>query len=262
MNKSTITLDATTVNATTNYRRSERYSHVQTSDITSQLLADGWQFKSGSQKVVRSSAPESEAKRAHALHTLWFTHPTLPRTLDSIPHMLVTNSHDGNSQLILEMGLYRLICSNGMVIRSATLPTVKLRHVGLTVDLIRNAVTGILERAPTFVRSIEQWKNRILTPAEQGQLAMDSAKVRWGLESSGIRPCDLIRARRYADGGDNLWNVFNRIQEAVVRGGIPVTRFALNGEIESRRRAPALRGLGQTLEINRELWQIAEAYAQ
>jgi len=256
-----ISLDAATVNATDAYQRSDSYSQVPTSKIATALLAGGWEFAGGAAKAVRQTADDYEAKRGHAMHSLRFGHPSFSRTLGADPQIIVTNSHDGTSALRIELGLFRLVCSNGLVVQSARMLGATMRHVGLTIDMVQNAVTGILERAPEYVRSIEQWGARIMSNEEQIELARQSARVRWGVEASGVSETRLLATRRGEDWGADLWRVFNRVQEAVIQGGPIVRRFNETGALVSNRRAPSIRGVAESLRVNRELWQIAESFA-
>ena len=47
------------------------------------------------------------------------------------PQILLTNSHDGKNSFQFQAGLYRLICSNGLVIADTQFEAVKIRHMGI-----------------------------------------------------------------------------------------------------------------------------------
>ena len=50
------------------------------------------------------------------------------------PQILMTNSHDGKNSFQFQAGLYRLVCSNGLVIADAQFEDVKMRHMGYSFE--------------------------------------------------------------------------------------------------------------------------------
>ena len=70
----------------------------------------------------------------------------------------------------------------------------------------------------------------------------------------------LLDSRRWEDAGDDLWHVFNRVQENLIRGG----QRDFSRRREDGRRYPrtrAIAGLDQNIRLNRELWNLAERVA-
>jgi hypothetical protein len=61
----------------------------------------------------------------------------------------------------------------------------------------------------------------------------------------------LLEAKRKEDQPNDLWHVFNRVQENLTKGG-----FELN-----ERTARAIKNPMMDFEMNMKLWSIAEAYA-
>jgi len=75
----------------------------------------------------------------------------------------------------------------------------------------------------------------------------------------------MLEARRKEDKGNDLWRVFNRTQEALIRGGVPVQ--GLNNEnccavcnhvTPVKRKARPINALHSQVKINRELWDMAD----
>ena len=48
--------------------------------------------------------------------------------------LMLTNSHDGKNSFQFQAGLYRLICSNGLVIADEQFESVKMRHMGYSFE--------------------------------------------------------------------------------------------------------------------------------
>ena len=63
----------------------------------------------------------------------------------------------------------------------------------------------------------------------------------------------LLRPRRMADAVGDLWTTFNRVQENMLRGGLPA-RTAAGRHTRTR----AVQGIDQSAKLNRALWVLAE----
>ena len=75
-----------------------------------------------------------------------------------------------------------------------------------------------------------------------------------------VGPEKLLELRRYEDAGDNLWNVLNRLQENLCRGGLQdESRRRVNGKRFPRTRA--ITGLDRNVKLNKELWSLAQRVA-
>jgi hypothetical protein len=50
----------------------------------------------------------------------------------SVTEILVINANDGTSSLRMEAGLFRLVCSNGLIIKSQDVGSARIRHMDVT----------------------------------------------------------------------------------------------------------------------------------
>ncbi|HAF2376717.1 TPA: DUF945 domain-containing protein, partial [Salmonella enterica] len=67
----------------------------------------------------------------------------------------------------------------------------------------------------------------------------------------------ILTPRRYEDRKDDLWSVFNRIQENLSKGGLP-GRTAKGKRTHTR----AVNGIDGDVRLNRALWVMAEQMQQ
>ena len=65
---------------------------------------------------------------------------------DAIPEILFLNSHDGTSAYQLRVGLFRVVCTNGLVVSSGVFPVWRVAHRGDVVDDVVGAALEISER--------------------------------------------------------------------------------------------------------------------
>ena len=71
----------------------------------------------------------------------------------------------------------------------------------------------------------------------------------------------MLFRSRYGDVGGDLWRVFNRVQENLIRGGIKGgPKLWDNGKVQSRSVRP-VRGITQGIALNADLWSLAEKIA-
>jgi len=105
-------------------------------------------------------------------------------------------------------------------------------------------------------------KNRILSEEEKHQLATDSMLIRAGIkigseQASGIEYNiitlkSLLSPNRDEDRGNDLWKVFNTLQEKIIQGDFHV---ALTGAKVQKVRK--IKSFEKDIKVNRELFKLA-----
>ena len=93
----------------------------------------------------------------------------------------------------------------------------------------------------------------------------EAAQLRMGDDyEDKIRPEALLSPRRWNDigftagGPATVWQCFNRVQENLIRGGVPL-KPQTDG-VYRRRSLRALNGIDGNTRLNRELWDLADSY--
>ncbi len=65
-----------------------------------------------------------------------------------------------------------------------------------------------------------------------------------------------VRARRSADLSNDLWTVYNRVQESLIRGGL---RYVdKDGDFKTLRKISSIDSVSK---VNKELWNLAKGFA-
>src|SRR5688572_27686972 len=76
-----------------------------------------------------------------------------------------------------------------------------------------------------------------------------------GAAEAPIDAAMLLKARRAADEGTDLWTTLNRVGENLIRGGMSDWHRDRRGKLRSVR---ALRGIDSKVILNKVLWGLAE----
>ena len=68
-----------------------------------------------------------------------------------------------------------------------------------------------------------------------------------------VTEAQVLAPRRVEDDRSDLWATFNRVQEALTKGGLPSP--SANGR---RQRTRPVEGIDQNVKLNRALWMLAD----
>jgi hypothetical protein len=231
---------------------STNYTHIPTSQVIEDMIILGW---------TPVSAQEVRARKGKGFqkHIIRFQNRNITINGndgdDVFPELLLTNSHDGKNAFHLRVGLYRLVCTNGLVIADSEFSNVSIRHMGYTFDELRKQVLVMLDTLPNLVQKINTFRDTPLSEEQIIDFALKATELRWKNKNIKLNIDELIASERNQDDDPNLWNVFNRIQEKLINGGIKYTN---NKKV---RKIRALKNFTADLLFNSELWHLAEEYS-
>lgn len=232
-------------------KMSDRYVHVNTAQVID-IMSDAG-FSVSDIKVDRARKGGADFKR----HMVIFRDDS-SQTPDGsyTPQMLWTNSHNGTSPASMRLGIYRFVCSNGMV-AGTDFAHERIRHMGDLARQVLDRVRSLSAHSTKVFSQIENWSKIDLEKEKRVELARRAALIRFGEQKvQQYNIMDLLNVRRAEDDKGDLWTTFNVIQENAVKGGL-VGRNANNRQVRSK----ALNSIGLDLNFNEKLWDIAEEFA-
>jgi Domain of unknown function (DUF932) len=223
---------------------SERYGFIPTSVIVHALE------RSGFVPVKANAARSSLERAAFAKHLIRFRHREHMNTQvgDWLPEVVLVNSHDGSSSYQIMAGVYRLVCSNGLVVGNS-FAEARVRHTKNAPDEIVDASFRVIESLPGIAEGIEDMRAITLEAGEREAFAAAALTLRYPDEAP-IRPRQLLSTRRSADTSSDLWTTFNVLQENLLQGG--------QRRADSRRRTRKISSVSEDVRLNRSLWTLAE----
>jgi hypothetical protein len=229
---------------------SSRYGFVPTVDVVEELNNRGLVPVYAGQTVSRN--PDN---REFAKHLIRFRPQYAPTIAgQSVPEVVLMNSHDGTSGFKLWLGMFRMVCMNGMIVSDSVLGQVSVAHRANAPQIVGDKSVSFLGQIDHLEDRVQRFMDRVLTPVEMSGFASAAADVRWGNNKpAGLDHNSLLLGRRFEDSGDTLWHVLNRVQENVIKGGVNLNR--------QRRQSSTrvLRSVGDDARINSQLWELADA---
>jgi len=235
---------------------SPRYTFLPTDRIVSAMRAEGWK-----PTEAREMRPRAEARRGFQRHMIRFQRrDEIAEKGEYTPEVVLINSHDRSSGYQIHAGLFRFICSNGLMVADSLIPSIHVRHTGQEIGQIITASFEILGQLPKLADRVARMRSIGLSADIRRQFAERALSLRYDRpELAPINAAQLLEARRGEDSGPTLWEVTNRVQENLLRGGMRDTSRANRAGKPFRPMRP-IRGLAANVGINLGIWGLAESY--
>lgn len=230
--------------------RSEKYSYIPTITLLENLRREGFEPFFACQSRVRDPG-----RRDYTKHMLRLRR-TGQITGQQVPEIIILNSHGGESSFQLLPGVFRSVCTNSLVC-GQSFGEIRVPHRG---DIAGKVIEGAYDVLGMFDRVEEKreaMQSLLLPPPAQHALAKAALTYRFGEEHQPVAATQILTPRRYEDRKDDLWSVFNRIQENLLRGGLPGR--TVQGK---RTHTRAVNGIDGDIKLNRALWVMAEQMQQ
>lgn len=239
--------------------RSERYMHISSSEIVNKMAEAGYQpfglFQGGSR---------DEVKRNFTKHMIRFRHESMlgRQVGDTHYEVCLINSHDGTSTYRLMAGVFRLVCSNGLVVCDGRMHEARISHSIKNAGLIVEESERVLGSVPALNDRIGQLMGIDLSESTSKMFAEEANKRTAKIlnRSESLFPFqDLLNRRREADSGTDLWTTMNVVQENIIQGGIEYVR---EGGKHKTGTTKSIRHLQRNVDVNRALWGLAVEFAE
>lgn len=221
---------------------SARYSFLPSSEVVRFLGEKGW-LPSKAQQVQSRNPSLAPFKR----HLVCFRNPAMLGDDENIPEIVMINSHDRSSSLSFYFGIFRLVCSNGLVVARASFGAMRFVHNGYAYQEIEHILESFVPQSEKIYQRIEIAKKIELPQGDRLRFAAQAAQLRWGEKE--INSEALLKPRRREDEGSDLWRTFNVVQENIIKGGC----YAY-----AQGRSRAIKSIARDVSINVAFWQMVE----
>ena len=235
------------------YINQNRYHFTPTFEIIDMMQDMGYLLTGAKQ-----SKTKIPLRRDHGVHIVEFQHPDLyvkdgtSNEIEARPTIVMVNSSDGSRPFDFQMGMFRLVCSNGLIVKDKDLGGFKERHTKYNFADLKSLISQKVDSLPKTIDKINTWNGIEMSAKDRFAFATEALALRLSSdrkpEEYEIR--DILSPKRAADKHNNLWCTYNVVQENLIKGG-----FQLN-----ERQARPITNPWQDLELNKGLWALAEKF--
>jgi hypothetical protein len=193
--------------------------------VLTELRKEGFQPFMVCQTRVRQ-----EDRRDYTKHMLRLRHASQINGAEA-NEIILLNSHDGTSSYQMLAGMFRFVCQNGLVCGD-TFADVRVPHKGNVTDHVIEGAYEVLHGFERVQDSRDAMRVITLDDGEAEVFARSALTLKYDDpgKTLPITESQILRPRRFDDNRADLWSIFNRVQENLVKGG-------LTGQY--RQRAPA-----------------------
>ena len=262
---------------------SSQYSHIPTDKLIDDMELLGWKVADAKEVQARQ-----KTTRGFQKHLVVFRNPDIvinqmpdnivqsstsptgyrrnngtfakKNPIDTVfPQILLTNSHDGKNAFTFTAGLFRMVCENGLVISTNEFEKVSIRHMGYDFEELQKQVTEMVEKLPLTVESMNKMIDTKLEEKSILKFAKDMLAVRFPedeLRRITIDMDEFITPVRPEDKGEDLWSIFNVIQEKIIEGDFDYTIGT------KHRKARQIKNFKQDMDLNSKMFDVALEYVQ
>lgn len=204
-------------------------------------------------------------------HVMIFEKEGLQIDDDNKMQLLVTNSHDTGSSLKFDIGIFRTICANGLV-AGDNFYSDRLIHSASNFDQqlkeILNNTIDETSRVKEFINKIsnietnDQIRTELLRTCVAEKLKNISNLYGW--DSGSFNP------KRQGDLNNDLYTLFNRVQEVLLKGGL---KYKVKQEIGTsditdmgmftlrNNTTRAVKSIDEKKRLNKFIWNEVEKFA-
>jgi hypothetical protein len=237
-------------------RVSDRYAFLPTSEVVSGLRGEGWAPVWAGEQRIRLSDRKGFQK-----HMIRFARvDDLNRVQAERPELVLVNSHDRSSAYQLHAGIFRFVCSNGMILADSVFARISIMHVHFDPAKVIEASFNVVREMPRIADLLEGYKARTLSTVERRAFGEAALILKYDeLAKAPVSAEKILTHRRSEDAAPTLWNTLNVVQENMMDGG--QKDYSRRRPENPRRffgRTRPVKGLDENVRLNKALWHLAD----
>lgn len=234
---------------------SPRYAFVPTHSILDTFRQSGYYPIMASESKVRND--ENQGYQKHIIQFRSLDNLLRPNSNEEYADIVLTNSHNRSSSFIVDLAFFRIVCSNMLVVPSHSFSHHSIIHAGFNLSKVHNAISEVTAYMPKMKNEIKKFKTIQLSPLEQHSLANAAIDIRFDKAIHNVNSKGFLTVNRSEDESPTLWNIFNRVQEAMIRGGVK----GVNKQTGKSFTSKAITAIDTNLKLNKELFATVQNMA-
>ena len=201
---------------TEGYNVSDKYEPIPTADIILEMERFGFETTDISLANVMK-----EEKQGHQRHIIRMSTDMRMFGEGIRPEVVIKNSYDRSSALEIRIGMWRMVCANGIIAGTNLIPALKIRHMGEWQSKLHAFIDTYEEKFKMQVDWVDNMKATKMSLDDAYGIAEQALNFRHydkRIENTAVDPLELLIAKRKEDRGDSAWERFNVIQESLMNG--------------------------------------------
>jgi hypothetical protein len=228
------TLDNNNIRNVQRIKQKEFY--IPTLDVVTKLQNEGWQLSGVAEQRGRN--------RKISSNYVQLQHPDFAVQNnkgkdEAFTSITLSNSCNGNQPLQMSLGMFRQVCTNGLIAFDQHAEHEKIKHTEINYQDLDRFVTSMNGKANRLLTEVNEMKHKGLSIEDMRKLAIEAASLRYD-DLSLINIDDLFAVNRVEDESNDLWTVFNRIQENLTHD---------------------ITNMKEDIKLNQQLFALAESFA-
>ncbi len=180
---------------------SPRYS-VYDSDRILDVISDKVDFNEYSIKNAFISEERLHVRLAHNEHLNVDGE-------DLFPALFIDSSDVGRNTLVITFGIYKFICTNGLVIGKCGGTLYRQRHVGINPEEFEYGIAAGLKNIPMLIENAEEWVKKAISE----KISMESMLAHLKAMDMGKKDSDKVIDLMKTRYGMSKWGFINGITE-------------------------------------------------
>ena len=183
--------------------------YIPTLDLVTKLQNEGWRLSGVAEHRARN--------RKITNNYIQMQHPDFAvqnkqGKNEAFTSITLSNSSNGAQPLQMSLGMFRQVCSNGLIAYDQHAESENIKHTEINYRDLDRFVNTMNSKANKLLTEVNEMKHRGISMKDLRKLATEAYLLRYNnLEEINID--DLFAVNRVEDESNDLWTVFNRIQE-------------------------------------------------
>jgi hypothetical protein len=217
-------------------RIKQKEFYIPTLDVITKLQDEGWH--------INGVAEQRGKNRKITSNYVQLQHPDFAIKNskgkdEAFTSITLSNSCNGAKPLQMSLGMFRQVCSNGMVTYDQHAESQNIKHIEINARNLDRFVNSMNGKANRLLAEVNEMKHKGLSLEDMRKLAGEAARLRYS-NLDEINIDDLFAVNRVEDESNDLWTVFNRIQENLTHD---------------------VKNMSEDIRLNQQLFSLVENFA-
>ena len=210
--------------------------YIPTLDLVTKLQNEGWRLSGVAEHRARN--------RKITNNYIQMQHPDFAvqnkqGKNEAFTSITLSNSSSGAQPLQMSLGMFRQVCSNGLIAYDQHAESENIKHTEINYRDLDRFVNTMNSKANKLLTEVNEMKHRGISMKDLRKLATEAYLLRYdNLEDINID--DLFAVNRVEDESNDLWTVFNRIQENLTHD---------------------VSNMNEDIRLNQQLFSLVESFA-